>query len=146
MTDVPPQHVHPGLPPRDKPQTVAEAKARILAHGEKTSRDLEATVNQWKLEARKAAKWLPLVAIAAGIVMGGGRKKRWGFGFGGGERERSRRGRDEPPDSGSKWSGIAGVAARMAAPVLLKFVGTAVERVKRSRARSRQQDADESMR
>lgn len=60
--------------------TVAEAKARLLACGERTGRELEEAarrlVAQAGAEIRRSAVWLPLAALGIGTVFGGRSRRR----------------------------------------------------------------------
>ena len=110
-------HPLPSLQPRDRPQTVAEAKARILIHGEKTSAELEAMAERVRGEVRRSLKWLPLAAIGAGVFFGrGGRRRRdddAGVMDDAGEPRRGGR---------RKWQDAAGWAVKFAAPIVMEAV------------------------
>lgn len=117
-------HPLPSLPPRDRQQTVAEAKARILAHGEKTSAELDAMAERVRGELRRSLKWLPLAAIGAGVFFGrgGGRRRRDDdagvMDDAGGPRRGGRR----------KWQDAAGWAVKFAAPIVIEAVSRMGER------------------
>lgn len=114
------------LPPRERPETVAEAKARILAHGEKTSAELDAMAERLRADVRRSLRWLPLAAIGAGVL------------FGGGGRGRRRRREDEDAvetDSGEsggrrrRWQDAAGWAVKFATPIVMEAVSRMGDRV-----------------
>jgi hypothetical protein len=112
-------HPLPSLPPRDRPQTVAEAKARLLSHGEQTSAKLDAMAEYVRGEVRRSLKWLPLAAIGAGVFFGrgGGRRRRDDDDAGGMDDS------GQPRHSGRrKWQDAAGWAVKFAVPIVMEAV------------------------
>lgn len=63
------------------PLTVSQAKANLLAHGEETSRELDAFIQRTKSDLdqtvgslKKAVPWAAAAALGAGILFGRGRR------------------------------------------------------------------------
>jgi hypothetical protein len=122
-----------------QPLTVAQAKANLLAQGERGQREIEAFIDRVRGEVqekiagvRKAAPWAAAAALAAGFVVGKRRRRRSGRGMqgGSGDDADARRGEQSVTSMGVKW------AVTTLAPIAIRALrrAAAARAAKRSQA------------